>query len=272
MPADDSLRAERLGKVFVRGRQNFAAVDDVSLAIAPGDRLGIVGESGSGKSTLVRLLLGLAPPTSGQVLFRGRPVAELLRRAEDRLAFRRAVQLVVQDTSTSFDPRRTIRDAVAAPARGLLGLSRAAANDRADEWLARLHLPPEAAGRRPAELSGGQRQRAAIARALIVEPTILICDEAVSALDVSVQGSVLNLLKGIAGEQGAALVFVSHGLPATAFLARDIVVMRHGQIVDQGRTAAIIAGGSHPYTGVLVAAAGGPVKVPSQPVFGLYAS
>jgi peptide/nickel transport system ATP-binding protein len=197
-------------------------------------------------------MVGLESPSGGTVSFDGRDVSTLDR--DGRLELRRAVQLVAQDTSSSFDPRRTLRDAVRLPAQRLRGLSRAAADERVDQTLELLSLPPGLADRRPAEVSGGQRQRFSLARALVVEPRLLVCDEVVSALDVSVQGSILNLLKRYCAQQGAGLVFVSHGLPATAFIADDLVIMHRGRIVEQSRTEAVLAGASHPYSALLLAA------------------
>jgi ABC-type glutathione transport system ATPase component len=166
--------------------------------------------------------------------------------------FRSAVQLVAQDTSSSFDPRRTLRDAVRRPARNLLGLGMAEADAEVDRTLRELDLDVTLADRRPHQVSGAPRQRFAIARALVVRPKVLVCDEAVSALDVSVQGSVLNLLKRHCAEHDAGLVFVSHGLPATAFIADRLVVMYRGEIVEEGTTEQVLFAPRHPYTKRLV--------------------
>jgi peptide/nickel transport system ATP-binding protein len=237
-----------------RRAERFTAVDNVSLGLDTKSMIGIVGESGSGKSTLARIMVGLETPTSGEVLLNGRNLKFMLTETSERLAARRDVQFVGQDTTSSFDPRRTLRDAVRNPAMVLLGLDEEAADARVDETLDQLGLSPEMASRKPSGVSGGQRQRFALARALVVRPRLLICDEVVSALDVSVQGSILNLLKNYCRQAGAGLAFVSHGLPATAFIADEIVVMLRGQIVEQGPTERVISNPEHPYTARLLAA------------------
>jgi ABC-type oligopeptide transport system ATPase subunit len=250
-----NVTLESVSKTFgANSRKSTKALDNVSLSFeSGGPALGIVGESGSGKSTMARIIVGLETPSSGTVTFNGAILKELLRMRSSRRDFRRLVQFVGQDTTSSFDPRRTLRDAVRLPAMQLLGLDRVAANDTVDEVLGLLGLPTALANRWPNEVSGGQRQRFALARGLIVRPRLLVCDEVVSALDVSVQGSILNLLKRYCLENGAGLVFVSHGLPATAFVADELVVMYRGKIVDRGPTAAIISGHStHPYTTLLL--------------------
>ncbi|MGE3621249.1 MAG: ABC transporter ATP-binding protein [Acidimicrobiia bacterium] len=250
------VEADAVTKVFgSRKADRLVAVDRVTLAVEAGRRVGIVGESGSGKSTLARMLVGLDAPTSGTILFDGNGLPTLSR--ADMTGFRRAVQFVAQDTSSSFDPRRTLRDAVRTPAQRLLGLDRRAADARVEETFELLGLPLELADRIPGDVSGGQRQRVALARALVVQPRILVCDEVVSALDVSVQGSILNLLKRYCAEHDAGLVFVSHGLPATAFIAEELVVMRHGTIVEQGTTAQVLHEPGHDYTRLLLRAHSG---------------
>jgi ABC-type glutathione transport system ATPase component len=259
------LVADGVSRYYGTHRHRHAAVDDVSLTVNRTSRIGIVGESGSGKSTLARLLVGLERPSAGTVSVDGQDLRSMLSLKFTRADFRRAVQFVAQDTTSSFDPLRTLRDAIRTPAQRLTGLDRAAADARVDEMARLLGLSPELADRHPAEVSGGQRQRFAIARALVVNPAVLICDEVVSALDVSVQGSILNLLKRYCAEHDAALVFVSHGLPATAFVADELVVMRSGAIVEHGPTARILAGGEHPYTRQLLAAFRGPATAPAGP-------
>jgi peptide/nickel transport system ATP-binding protein len=230
------------------------AVDDVSFRLGLRELTGVVGESGSGKSTLARMVSGLLAPTSGQVTVAGADVTSIMRDRGRRRAFRRRVQFIPQDTTTSFDPLRTLRDAVTLPARVLLGLDRDEAEARVDAMLDQLQLDRNLAARRPHEVSGGQRQRFAIARALIVEPEYLICDEIVSALDVSVQGSILNFVKDYCETRGAGVLFISHGLPATAFLADRIIVMRDGVVVEDGATDDVIDNPGHAYTASLVAA------------------
>lgn len=257
MSAPGTLTAERVSRHFGSGRHRHTAVAGVSLDVGEGDRVGIVGESGSGKSTFARMLVGLERPSAGTVHYGGEPLSALLATRGGRIRLRSAVQFVAQDTTSSFDPLWTLRQAVRAPARRLLGLDRAAADAEVDATLALLGLPTELAERRPGQVSGGQRQRFALARSLVVSPRLLVCDEVVSALDVSVQGSILNLLKRYCAERGAGLVFVSHGLPATAFIARELAVMQHGEIVERGRTPDILADPQHPYTRHLLRAFGG---------------
>jgi peptide/nickel transport system ATP-binding protein len=235
-------------------RRSVLAVDDVSLTFDSSScAVGIVGESGSGKSTLARILVGLLPPSSGTVVFNGTDLGKLLKDRTGRLEFRRNVQFIGQDTTSSFDPHRTLRDAVRLPVMKLRGLRRPQADEEVDRVLTQMALPLAYADRKPHQVSGGQRQRFAIARGLVVTPRLLVCDETVSALDVSVQGSVLNLLKKYCADNGAGLVFISHGLPATAFLCDDLVVMYRGKIVDHSSTANIIGGEDvHPYTASLL--------------------
>ncbi|OLT12398.1 peptide ABC transporter ATP-binding protein [Pseudonocardia sp. CNS-139] len=232
------------------GRGGHTAVDGVSLLVDETSRVGVVGESGSGKSTLVRMLVGLDHPSAGTVEFNGRSIAAML--PDELRAFRLAVQLVAQDTTSSFDPRRTLRDAVRRPLEVLRGMDVAAADGAVDATLRGLGLDPQLANRLPHQVSGGQRQRFAIARALVVRPRLLVCDEAVSALDVSVQGAVLNLVKRYCREHGAGLVFVSHGLPATAFVADRLVVMHRGRVVEDGPREQVLFRPEHAYTRTLV--------------------
>ncbi|UIX29190.1 ABC transporter ATP-binding protein [Streptomyces sp. GQFP] len=248
-----------------RGHGRFTAVDDVSLTFDSTKMIGIVGESGSGKSTLARMMVGLEHPSSGSVTLNGREMTSLLGATRtDRVYARRTLQFVGQDTTSSFDPRRTLRDAVRRPATLLHGLDKDAADARVDSVLERLGLSPAQADRYPSEVSGGQRQRFALARGMVVSPRLLVCDEVVSALDVSVQGSILNLLKKYCAEEQAGLTFVSHGLPATAFIADELVVMYHGKIVEHGPTQRIIDAPEHPYTMRLLDAYRGPATPAAQ--------
>lgn len=241
-------------------RSFVTAVEDISLTIgSSGYAVGIVGESGSGKSTLARLIVGLERPSKGTAAFNGVELPAVLGRRTTRCEFRRAVQFIAQDTTSSFDPRRTLRDAVRLPLMILNGLSRESADEKINEIVAFMGLQPAHADRYPHQVSGGQRQRFAIARALAVGPRILVCDEVVSALDVSVQGSILNMLKRYCAASSAGLVFVSHDLPAAAFISDELAVMYRGAVVDRGKTEEIISGrGVHPYTAMLLQAHRGP--------------
>jgi peptide/nickel transport system ATP-binding protein len=249
------VEVEDVTKDFGKTRANSKrrpAVDGVSLTIDHTTRLGVVGESGSGKSTLARIIVGLETPTSGRVAYRGISVHHMT--PSDMREFRKNVQMISQDTSSSFDPTRTLRDSVRRPAQELLGVDKSTADALVDETLALVGIAPWMVDRKPTDVSGGQRQRIAIARSLVVKPALILCDEVVSALDVSVQGTVLNLLKKYCDENKAGLVFVSHGLPATAFVSRDVVVMRHGVIVEQGSVDDVINHSKNLYTKVLIEA------------------
>jgi peptide/nickel transport system ATP-binding protein len=244
------IEVDGLVKVFGNPRTGHPALGGVSLVADGKTRLGIVGESGSGKSTLARIIAGLDRPTRGSVTFRGREISSMA--PSDMRDFRREVQLIAQDTSSSFDPRRTLRDSIRRPAQLLLGADKKRADELVDETLALVGLSPQMADRMPGQVSGGQRQRFCIVRALVVKPTLILCDEVVSALDVSVQGTVLNFLKNYCISRGAGLLFVSHGLPATAFVSNQIVVMKDGLLVEEGPVTQVLHHGQHPYTRSLV--------------------
>jgi peptide/nickel transport system ATP-binding protein len=246
------VQLDHVTRVYGSRRAPHVAVDDVSLLMDSSTSLGIVGESGSGKSTLAKMLVGLEHPSTGAARFRGRPIHALGR--ADLMDFRRSVQLIAQDTSSSFDPRRTLRDALRRPTQELMGMERAAGDEAVDSVLHRLEVDPRLADRRPHQVSGGQRQRFAIARALVVRPRVIVCDEVVSALDVSVQGAILNVLKRYRRDERAGLVFVSHGLPATAFLCDRLMVMHNGHVVEEGPTRDVVMHSRHEYTAHLIAA------------------
>ncbi|MET2011754.1 ATP-binding cassette domain-containing protein [Microbacterium chocolatum] len=226
----------------------------MTFAVPPGGRVGIVGESGSGKSTVARIIAGLDRPTRGTVHVDGQDLRSALSTARGRRDYRRRVQLIAQDTTSAFDPRYTIRQSVRMPGQRLGGWTRPECDAAIEELVDELAIDSALLDRRPAQLSGGQRQRMAIARALLVRPRYLVCDEAVSALDVSVQGAVLNLLKRYSVESDAALLFVSHGLPATAFITDELIVMYRGAVAEAGRTTQVLARPTDPYTRALVGA------------------
>lgn len=248
------LSVSNVSKHFEVSGRTVKALSGVSFNVEKGECLAIVGESGSGKSTLGKMIVGLTAPTSGQVLVDGRDLSRLLERRPGRLEYRRKVQLVAQDTTTTFDPRRIVREAIRRPAQILGGLDSKAADDAVDSIVADLGIAPELVERYPHQLSGGQRQRLSIARALVVHPDILVCDEAVSALDVSAQAVVLNLLKDYVTTHSLGLVFISHGLPATAFITDDLLVMNRGQVVESGETMSLLNAPSNDYTQTLVGA------------------
>jgi peptide/nickel transport system ATP-binding protein len=243
-------------RTFGRGAAAVRAVDGVSLEVAAGERLGLVGESGSGKSTLIRILAALDSPTTGQVLFRGHPVAG---QPESRLGFlRSAVQLVFQDPRSSLDPRMRVGDIITEPLRSRLLRGRDDVptdhRRRLVEVLDAVGLPANAARRYPHEFSGGQRQRIAIARALAPRPQVLIADEPVSALDVSVRAQVLNLLNDLVRQNALTLVFVSHDLTIVRHVCDTVAVMRSGRIVELGSTARVYGDPQADYTRSLLAA------------------
>ena len=237
------------------------AVDGVSFDLGVGETLGIVGESGSGKSTLARTLLRLEEPTSGEAAFRGQDIFTLS--PGDLFAFRRKVQVVFQDPYASLNPRMTVAQIVAEPwAIHRNVLPKHLWHDRIASLLQQVGLHPEHARRYPHQFSGGQRQRIAIARALALEPEIIICDEAVSALDVSIQAQVIRLLASLRDALGLAYIFIAHDLPVVSDFADRVLVMKQGEIVEQGDTAKIFKQPKHPYTQGLLAAS--PIPDPDR--------
>ncbi|MFD5433306.1 dipeptide ABC transporter ATP-binding protein [Kitasatospora sp. NPDC127067] len=228
------------------------AVADVSFALAPGETLGIVGESGSGKSTTAQLVMGMLAPDAGEVLLDGRPWSALPER--ERRPARAAVQLVHQDPLASFDPRFTVRR-ILAEALAVAGVARGAARrERAVGLLTQVGLGEQHLERRPRSLSGGQRQRVAIARALATGPRLLVCDEPVSALDVSVQAQVLELLARLRAELGLAMLFISHDLAVVRQVSDRVLVMKDGRAVEYGPAERVFRSPEHPYTRQLLAA------------------
>jgi peptide/nickel transport system ATP-binding protein len=228
--------------------RRVVAVDDVSFQVPAGAVLGIVGESGCGKSTLARLVLGLLVPTSGAALVEGKRLIDLDRKARARL-----IQPVFQDPFASLNPRRTINDIVALPLTAQGRFTRGEIERRVARVLERVGLAPEMGARMPAQLSGGQRQRAAIARALVLEPRIVICDEPTSALDVSVQAQILNLLADLRRDLGLTYLFISHNLAVVEHVASEVAVMYLGRIVERNETDALFRAPRHPYTRALLA-------------------
>nr|WP_190081846.1 oligopeptide/dipeptide ABC transporter ATP-binding protein [Streptomyces longisporoflavus] len=253
------LELDALERHFAGHGGIVRAADGVTLTVGKGEVVGLVGESGSGKSTVGRCAVRLDEPTGGTVRINGRDVTRLSRRALRPL--RKDFHLVFQDPSSSLDPRMTVGQIIAEPLR-LHGIAKKdAARARTAELLGQVGLRPEHAQRRPHELSGGQRQRISIARALSVDPDLLVADEPTSALDVSVQASVLNLLADLQRDRGFGCLFITHDLAAVEFLADRIAVMYLGQIVEQAPTAELFADPKHPYTRALLSAA--PVPDPA---------
>jgi len=239
-----------LDRLLGRGGR-FIALDGVSLDIARGDVVGVVGESGSGKSTLASIAVGLFPPTSGEVTIDGHPLSALRR--DRRGPLRRRIQMVFQDSSSALNPRKTVRRCLA-ETLALRGVPRAQQEAEAMDLLGLVGLGSEIAPRLPHELSGGQRQRVGLARALAMRPDILIADEPVSALDVSLQAQVINLLSRLTKELGLTLLFISHDLALVRTLCTRIIVMQKGRIVEQGPCREVLENPADPYTRMLIAA------------------
>jgi oligopeptide transport system ATP-binding protein len=240
------------GFVFRRQVGTVKAVDGVDLELRRGEVLGLVGESGCGKSTLARTILHLVPPTAGTVVFEGKNLAEL-----DAAALRRArlgLQMVFQDPYASLNPRMTVFDTLAEPLRVHKIVPRAEVPARVTALMERVGLAPRFAKKYPHEFSGGQRQRIAIARALALEPRVIVADEPVSALDVSIQAQILNLLAQLVRGLGLSLIFISHDLSVVKHLSDRVAVMYLGKIVEHGPAAAVIEHPAHPYTRALVSA------------------
>lgn len=235
----------------LRRRQplQVTALDGVDLVVAPGESLGIVGESGCGKSTLARVLVGLVPLTSGTLSINGDPVG-----AKRSRPMRRHIQMVFQDPSSSLNPMRTVGQILSELLRAheLVPPDRVTA--RCHELLDLVHLPRSVLDTKPRQLSGGQRQRVGIARALALEPEVLIADEAVAALDVSVQATILNLLSDLRERLGLTLIFISHDLSVVRHISDELAVMYLGRVVEQGSADAIFSEPRHPYTRALIAA------------------
>ncbi len=237
--------------LFGRNRTVLRAVDGVSLAIASGVTIGLVGESGCGKSTLGRLLIRLTPPTHGKIRFAGTDITALHGAA--LLPARGATGIVFQDPYGALNPRMTVERIVMEPLLIHGARADAAARDRVAAMLRTVGLPPGAATRYPHEFSGGQRQRIGIARALILRPRFLVCDEPVSALDVSVQAGIVNLLQDLQAELGVAMLFIAHDLGVVRHISDEVAVMYLGRVVEQADKRSLYAAPLHPYTQALIA-------------------
>ncbi|MEX1108151.1 MAG: oligopeptide/dipeptide ABC transporter ATP-binding protein, partial [Dongiaceae bacterium] len=229
------------------------AVDHVELSLRPGEILGLVGESGSGKSTILRAIAGLWPALDGEIRFAGKYDLDRPAAARERSVLR-AIQLVFQNPDASLNPRQTVREILSQPLRLYFNLSRTAMAERMSSLLRDVRLDDSYLDRYPAQLSGGERQRIAIARAYAAEPDILLCDEITSALDVSVQASILHLLRDLSRSRGTACILVSHDLAVVQALADRIAVLYRGRLVELGPSKRVCAGPAHPYTKALIAA------------------
>jgi len=263
--------------------RSLRAVDDVSFAIDEGECLGLVGESGCGKSTLGRMILQLLPPTSGRMSFQGETLPAAGKAANREL--RRHIQIVFQDPFSSLNPRMRVRDIIAEPLRNQ-PLTPTEINERIEKVLRDVGLKDEYLSRYPHSFSGGQRQRIGLARALVQRPKLLVCDEAVSALDVSVQAQILNLLHDIRQQYELTLLFISHNLSVVRHIADRVAVMYLGQLVELGSNEQIFSNANHPYTRSLISAVlepardrkrqrvvlGGEIPSPLAPPAGCYFS
>jgi oligopeptide/dipeptide ABC transporter ATP-binding protein len=235
-----------------RGRHSTRAVDGVSLEIREGESVGLVGESGSGKTSIGAAILGLAPIAAGGVAFDGEDVTAA--RASRRRQLAAQMQAIFQDPYSSLNPVRTIAQTLAEPLIAQRGIGRAEIHERIGEMLVRVGLDAEAARRYPSQFSGGQRQRIAIARALIVSPRLVVCDEAVSALDLSVQAQVLNLLLELQQELSLSYLFISHDLDVVRHMTDRVIVLYRGRVMEAGESERVCSEPTHPYTRALLMA------------------
>lgn len=251
--ADVILEVKHLKKYFKSRRGTVHAVDDVNFTIERGKTLGIVGESGCGKSTTGRAILRLIEPTSGQVIFNGEDVTAASSKRMRQL--RRDMQIIFQDPFSSLDPQKTISQTIAEPLiQNKIVNGKAAVHDRVMELMDIVGLAPRLVNTYPHELDGGRRQRIGIARALAMEPKFIICDEPVSALDVSIQAQILNLLQDLKEKMGLTFIFITHDLSVVNHFADDIAVMYLGQLVEKAPTEELFEHPIHPYTKALLSA------------------
>lgn len=242
---------------FGRGAKRFHAVRGVSLEVPSGSVVGLVGESGSGKSTLARAAVGLVEPSAGRILLDGQDVVQA---RGDRARLRREIQMIFQDPSSCLDPRRTVSESLAEALQAgrrrdrQRPLGRSQVADEIARLLEIVQLPADKGAALPGSLSGGQRQRVAIARALAAGPKVILADEITSALDVSVQGAVLNLLLELQRGLGLTMLFVSHNLAVVRYVCESVAVMRHGELIEQGPVLDVLEEPTHSYTRGLIAA------------------
>ena len=248
------VEVKHLKQYFGSKKNVVKAIDDISFEIFEGETFGLVGESGSGKSTTGRALLRLYKPTEGEILFEGKDIANL-KKGKELLEFRKEAQMIFQDPYASLDGRMKVRDIIA-EGIDIHGLAKTAEERDAmvDELLETVGLNKEHANRYPHEFSGGQRQRIGIARALAVNPKFIVCDEAISALDVSIQAQIVNLLKRLQKEIGLTYLFIAHDLSMVKYISDRIAVMYRGRIVELGSAECVYNNPQHPYTKSLLSA------------------
>ena len=248
------VEVKHLKQYFGSKKNVVKAIDDISFDIFEGETFGLVGESGSGKSTTGRALLRLYKPTDGEILFEGKDIASL-KKGKELLEFRKEAQMIFQDPYASLDGRMKVRDIIA-EGIDIHGLAKTAEERDAmvDELLETVGLNKEHANRYPHEFSGGQRQRIGIARALAVNPKFIVCDEAISALDVSIQAQIVNLLKRLQKEIGLTYLFIAHDLSMVKYISDRIAVMYRGRIVEMGSADCVYNNPQHPYTKSLLSA------------------
>lgn len=251
--SENLIEVKNLCKYFPAGnKRTLKAVDNVSFYIRPGETLGLVGESGCGKTTCGRTLLKLYPQTSGQIFFKGKEISNL--KGKDLLSFKKSAQMIFQDPYSSLDPRMTIAEIIA---EGMTVHKHISAQEREkiiNELLAKVGLTEDYANRFAHELSGGQRQRVGIARALAVEPEFIVCDEPISALDVSIQAQIINLLIKLQRENNLTYLFISHDLSVVRHISDRVGIMYLGSLVELGASQDIFGGALHPYTKALISA------------------
>ena len=247
------LQVEGLTVCFKRGRRTITALDDVSFEVGAGETVGLVGESGSGKSTVARATVGLAPIQTGTIRFGDEDVTRLS--FKQRRELYRHVQMVFQDPYSSLNPARTVGSTLAEPLEAYGYRDRGAASDQVRTMLDRVHLPRDAADRYPSQFSGGQRQRIAIARVLMLSPQLVICDEPVSALDLSVQAQILNLLRELQRASGLSYLFISHDLEVVRYMCARVIVLYRGRVMEVGSADRVSKSPAHPYTAALHEAA-----------------
>lgn len=246
------IEVRNLKKYFSSNKNILKAVDDVSFAIFPGETLGLVGESGCGKSTTGKTLLRLDEPTSGEILFKQKPILSMTK--VELKEFRKQAQIIFQDPFSSLNPRMTAADIIGEPLDIHKMASGKEKRERVDELLHLVNLPGTSHGRFPHEFSGGQRQRIGIARALSVNPEFIVCDEPISALDVSVQAQIVNLLRKLQEDRALTYLFISHDLRMVKYLSSRVAVMYLGHIVELASSKDLYANPLHPYTEALLSA------------------